>query len=70
MLLIHSSTDPHNTYSRYLAEILRGEGFADYDEADLRGLDRADLARHDLLILSRLTPTRHQTEMLADYVVQ
>jgi hypothetical protein len=70
MLLIHSSTDPHNTYSHYLAEILRGEGFVDYDEADLTDLDRTDLSRHDLLLLSRLTPTLAQTEMLTDYVAE
>jgi len=41
MLLIHAVTDPHSTYSHYLAEILRSEGFVDFAEADLSTLDPA-----------------------------
>ncbi len=70
MLLIHSSGDSHSTYIRYLAEILRTEGFADFDEAELSALDAATLVAHDLVVLPRLTPSYSQREMLVNYVAQ
>ncbi len=70
MLLIHAVTDPHSTYSHYLAEILRSEGFVDFAEADLSTLDPAATSCHDLLILPRLSPTQVQADMLAAYVRQ
>lgn len=68
MLLVHASTDPHSTYSRYLAEILRMEGFADFDEADLASLNGDGLSGHDLVIMPRLTTTVAQAGMLAAYL--
>lgn len=70
MLLIHSKSDIHSTYSRYLAEIVRGEGFVDLAEADLAIIDEATLARHDLVLLPRLTPTQAQVALFANYVAQ
>lgn len=68
MLLIHVSHDTHARYSRYLAEILRSEGFADFGEADLAALSTDDLKREDLLVLPRCTPTPAQVTLLRDYV--
>src|SRR5690348_1816539 len=68
MLLVHAPADPHSTYSRYLAEILRMEGFADFDEADLASLNGDDLSGHDLVILPRLTTTVAQAGMLTAYL--
>jgi hypothetical protein len=68
MLLIHAPHDYHSRYSHYLAEILRLEGFADFDEADIATLDAVGLARHGLVILPRLTLTRTQAELMQQYV--
>jgi hypothetical protein len=68
MLLLHAAADPHAGYSRYLAEILRLEGFVDFAETDLAVVTAAELVAHDLLILPRLTPTHAQARMLVDYV--
>ena len=68
MLLIHSPTDRHSAYSRYLAELLRLEGFADFGEAELGAVDAAILSGQDLVVLPRLTTTVAQAEMLGDYV--
>ena len=68
MLLVHAPDDPHSRYSRYLAEILRAEGFADAAETEFARLDEAALAAHDLVILPRLATTAAQAELLARYV--
>lgn len=70
MLLIHSASDPHSGYSHYLAEILRGEGFADFVETDISALDAETVASHDLVVLPRLSATYAQTEMFVRYVEQ
>lgn len=70
MLLIHIQVDQHSQYSRYLAEILRLEGFADFAEAELATLDAAALAQHDLVILPRCSTTASQAELLQHYVEQ
>ncbi len=68
MLLVHSPTDEHARYSRYLAEILRMEGFADFEEAELPSLGAPELARYDLVVLPRLTTTVAQADALEAYV--
>ena len=70
MLLIHHQADIHSLYSRYLAEIVRLEGFVDLAEAELATVNEALLAQHDLLLLPRLTPTQAQVELLVNYVRQ
>ncbi|MFN8441433.1 MAG: hypothetical protein U0175_11710 [Caldilineaceae bacterium] len=69
MLLLHCLSDAHSRYSHYLAAILRLEGFADFAEADLATVDPTLLARHDLLLLPRFSPTAEQADWLEAYVV-
>jgi hypothetical protein len=68
MLLIHAPIDHHSRYSQYLAEILRLEGFVEFDELDLAAIDTNQLARHDLILLPRVTLTRAQAELVEQYV--
>jgi hypothetical protein len=68
MLLLHAAENRHSIYSRYLAEILRLEGFVDFVELDLAQLDAATLARHDLVVLPRLALTEAQATVLRRYV--
>lgn len=68
MLLIQHAAYRGNAYSRYLAEILRLEGFTDFIVRDLEDVDAELLAEHDLVLLSRLTPTLSVIDMLAHYL--
>jgi hypothetical protein len=68
VLLIHVPIDAHARYSRYLAEILRSEGFAGFGEADLNALTANDLQHEDLLVLPHCAPTPAQVALLLNYV--
>ena len=68
MLLFHHVGEARSRYSRYLAEILRMEGFVDFAEEDLSALEGSLLARHDLVILPRAALSRAQAGQLVDYV--
>lgn len=68
MLLLHAKHDPHSRYSHYLAEILRLEGFVDFAELELAGVDAETLARHDLVILPRVSLTQAQAELVQPYL--
>ena len=68
MLVLHAREERHSRYSRYLVELLRLEGFADYAEADLSHLRVETLADHDLVILPRVATTLTQAKLLVDYV--
>ncbi|MBI3959661.1 MAG: hypothetical protein HY328_12700 [Chloroflexi bacterium] len=70
MLLLHDPADSRSRYSRYLGEILRMEGFADWAEADISALDAALLRRHDLAILPRTALSQAQMDLLLDFVRQ
>lgn len=70
MLLLHAANDAHSTYSHYLAEILRLEGFADFQEAKFADLDAAALQRQDLVILPRMSTSAEQAALLEAYVRQ
>ncbi|RLT40592.1 MAG: hypothetical protein DWI57_08220 [Chloroflexi bacterium] len=70
MLLLHIPSDPRSRYSRYLGEILRLEGFADWAEADIAALDAPLLAAHDLVILPRTALSQAQMDLLLDFVRQ
>lgn len=67
MLLLHTS-DPHSRYSHYLAEILRLEGFVDFDEVRLDQFAAETLIGQDLVILPRVALTVSQAELLHTYV--
>ena len=67
MLVLHARGDRHSRYSRYLVELLRLEGFADYAEADLSHLRAETLADHDLVMLPRVATTLTQARLLLDY---
>ncbi len=68
MLLFHHVGEARSRYSRYLAEILRMEGFVDFAEEDISALEGSLLARHDLVILPRAALSRAQAGQLVDYV--
>lgn len=68
MLLIHARESFHARYSAYLAELLRLEGFVDFNELDLAAVDAAALTRHDLVILPRVALTQAQAELFQRYV--
>lgn len=68
MLILHAQGDRHSRYSRYLVELLRLEGFADYAEADLAHLRADTLREHDLAILPRVATTLAQADLLTRYV--
>lgn len=70
MLLFHAKDNHHARYSGYLAEILRLEGFADFDETALDRLNAETLAGCDLAILPRVALTAGQAELLHAYVLQ
>lgn len=68
MLILHASHDRHSRYGRFLVELLRMEGFADYAEAELEHVRAKTLAEHDLVLLPRVSTTLDQAALLADYV--
>jgi hypothetical protein len=70
MLLVHARRDPQARYSRYLAEILTLEGFADVAHADLDELDDRALADASLVVLPRVALTASEAARLVDFVSQ
>ena len=68
MRLFHDPSDSGSRYSRYLAELLRSEGFMHFSEADLATLVNNDLSHEELLILPRVSLSRTQMNHLIDYV--
>lgn len=57
-----------NPFGRYVAEILRTEGFNAFDVIDLAALDAAALASHALVILGETPISAAQVTLLADWV--
>jgi hypothetical protein len=68
MLVLHARGDRHSRYSRYLIELLRLEGFADYAEGELAHVRAETLADHDLVLLPRVATTLAQVQLLTEYV--
>jgi hypothetical protein len=57
-----------NNYSRYLAEIVRNEGFQEFLAMDIAFVTSSTLAGYDLVILGDIPLTAAQTTMFADWV--
>lgn len=70
MLIIHLPSDPLSRYSHFLAEILRGEGYADLTSSTFEQLNAEELARHDLVCLPRSALTWQQIDLLTNYVAR
>jgi hypothetical protein len=54
-------------FGRYLAEILRAEGFTDHEVVELADRTLGDLSGYDLVVVARVRPTRAQVGQLLDY---
>jgi hypothetical protein len=68
VLILVRPGQPANTFGRYIAEILKADGFADLEIAaiDARGtLDRLDA--YDAVIVTRLLAARAHAEALVEY---
>jgi hypothetical protein len=70
MLVVHARRDPQARYSRYLAEILRLEGFANVAHADIDELDDRDLTDASLVVLPRVSLNAAEARRLVDFVAQ
>jgi hypothetical protein len=65
ILLVTSSSDP---FGSYYTEILRNEGFNDFDKTDVGGLDAAGLNSHDTVVLAARTVSDAQLSLLSNWV--
>lgn len=59
---------PSNPFSRYFAEILRNEGFNEFDVVDLAQVSAASLGAYDVVILGDMALTDSQVSMFAGWV--
>ena len=65
VLIVSSSSNP---FSGYYAEILRAEGFSEFDVKDLPSLSPSVLSSYDIVILGEMPLTTSQVTMLSDWV--
>jgi len=65
ILIISSSSNP---YSGYYTEILRAEGFNEFDVSDISSLSPTLLASYDIVILAETLLTSTQVSTLTDWV--
>lgn len=65
MLVITTNTDK---YSTYYAEILRAEGLSYFDVADISTVNTSTLANYNAVIVSEMSLTQGQADMLSDWV--
>ncbi len=65
ILLITSST---NGFSQYYEEILRNEGFNEFDVKDLNQISASQLAKYDIALLGEMPVDDGHARMLTDWV--
>lgn len=65
ILVIASKT---NGFSQYYAEILRNEGFNEFDVKDLNQISASELTKYDLALVGEVPVDAGQARMLADWV--
>ncbi|MGH2366617.1 MAG: DUF4350 domain-containing protein [Chloroflexota bacterium] len=69
VLILARPGQPVNAYGRYLAEILKTEGFADLEIASIDApATLGALDSHDAVIVTRMVATKAQAAALVDYV--
>ncbi|HEY9127642.1 MAG TPA: Ig-like domain-containing protein [Acidobacteriaceae bacterium] len=61
-------TSKENGFSEYYAEILRNEGFNEFETKDIAQLSGTELARHEIALLGEAPVNDAQVSMLADWV--
>ena len=61
-------THPANPFSRYLTEILRAEGFNEFDERDIAALTPTTVAQYDMVVLGEIPLTAAQAALLTEWV--
>ncbi len=68
ILILTQPGHPANTYGRYAAEVLRGEGFSDLSVQPLDAAAGDSLAAYDAVVLTPALPRRVQVDALVELV--
>lgn len=63
-------THPANPFSRYLTEILRAEGFNEFDERDIASLTQAIVDQYDVVVLGEIPLTAEQAALIGEWVAR
>ncbi|HTB26325.1 MAG TPA: Ig-like domain-containing protein, partial [Puia sp.] len=65
VLIISSTLNP---FSRYMVEILRAQGYTEFEAMDISEVTASTLSNYDVVLLGNMTPTSTQVTMLTNFV--